>query len=84
MDVEEFTPSQVLQGVLQCRGATEKEEGGRNLSNTQLARLSPPVPHFFLSSLTSVFVLILKTPLSQYFIGKIYTILAHYLRESKY
>lgn len=53
-DVEKTAPSQLLQGVLQCRGVTEKYEARRQLVQQSAAQSLPPfpaMPHFFLFSL---------------------------------
>lgn len=81
-DVKEFTPSQVLQGVLQCRGVTEQQKGGRNLSNTQLPRLSS----FLLCLSSSSSHLLLLYPFQQPFFYNIFygSYVDHYMGGSKY
>lgn len=62
-DVEKTAPSQLLQGVLQCRGLTEKYEARNadgSLSNNQLPKCvfsSCHLFYFFLSSLPPIFSL---------------------------
>ncbi len=57
-DGKKTAPSQLLQGVLQCRGATEKYEASRQCVQQSAAHsLSPfpAMPYFFHSSLLSSF-----------------------------
>lgn len=66
-DVEKTAPSQLLQGVLQCRGVTEKYEARRQFVQQSAPNTLPPfpaMPHFFPSSLLWSFIFLLIALLS--------------------
>lgn len=59
--MENTAPSQLLQGVLQCRGVTEKDDARRQFVQQSAAHTLPPFPamaRFFLFSLLSSFTYI--------------------------
>lgn len=65
-DVEKSAPSQLLQGVLQCRGLTENWKVKGSLPDTQLLtlfiHLPAAMPHFFSPTLYLFFICIFLYP----------------------